>query len=256
MRRTLFCELWPALDAGLFYCLAERERMFDMTSDKLHRIVNETIRKSPLDEERYYHLCWCKKKLRCLPALHTKDPHPVFFMAPGQIFAGGLSEHQWRLLERRLQSFCDDRRIRLSAPSSASAPKVPGSGLQITEFDFVRLRRLLTTDKPPGVELQGQWKQLEILLENSDVVAPQEIPDDVVTMNSRVWLKDSRSHKNMVVTLVFPGDAKSDAAIESLRAAIVTPIGLSVFGRRVGDELDGNIKVDKLLFQPEAAGSE
>lgn len=226
-----------------------------MTSEELHRIVNGAISNRPLDEERYYHLCWWEKKLRCLGALHTKDPHPTFFMAPGKVFTGGLSEHQWRLLERRLQSFCDDRRIRLSAPSSASAPKVPGSRLQITEFDFVRLRRLLATAKPPRMELQGQWKQLENLLENSDVVAPQEIPDDVVTMNSRVRLEDSRSHEDMVVTLVFPSNAKSDAAIESLRAAIVTPIGLSVFGRRVGDELDGNIRVDKLLFQPEAAGN-
>jgi len=225
-----------------------------MTSEELHRIVNEAISNRPLDEERYYHLCWWEKKLRCLGALHTKDPHPTFFMAPGKVFTGGLSEHQWRLLERRLQSFCDDRRIRLSAPSSASAPKVPGSRLQITEFDFVRLRRLLATAKPPRMELQGQWKQLENLLENSDVVAPQEIPDDVVTMNSRVRLEDSRSLEDMVVTLVFPSNAKSDAAIESLRAAIVTPIGLSIFGRRVGDELDGNIRVDKLLFQPEAAG--
>ena len=225
-----------------------------MTSEKLHRIVNEAIRKHPLVEGRYYHLCWWKKKLICIDALHTKDPHPYFFMAPGKVFAGGLSEHQWLLIERRLRSFCDDRRIRLSAPSSASAPKVPGSRLQITEFDFVRLRRLLATAKPPGVELQGQWKQLENLLDNSDVVDPQEIPDDVVTMNSRVRLEDSRSHEDMVVTLVFPSDAKSDAAIEPLRAAIVTPIGLSVFGRRVGDELDGNIRVDKLLFQPEAAG--
>ncbi|MBL7186582.1 MAG: GreA/GreB family elongation factor [Phycisphaerae bacterium] len=230
-----------------------------MTSEELQRIANEAIRKRPLDEGRYYHLCWWKKKLECLPTLHTKDPHPIFFMAPGKVFAGGLSEHQWRLLERRLQSFCDDRRIRLSASSSASAPrtspKVPGSRLQITEFDFVRLRCLLVTTKPPGVELQGQWKQLENLLENGDIVAPQEIPDDVVTMNSRVRLKDSRSHEDMVVTLVFPSDAKSDAAIEPLRAAIVTPIGLSIFGRRVGDELDGNIRVDKLLFQPEAAGN-
>jgi len=240
---------------AFFIVWTERERTFDMTSEKLHRIVNKTIRKSPLDEERYYHLCWSKEKLRCLPALHTKDPHPVFFMAPGKIFAGGLSEHQWRLLERRLQSFCDERRIRLSAPSSASVPKVPGSRLQITEFDFVRLRRLLATNNAPGVELQGQWKQLENLLENSDVVAPQEIQDDVVTMNSRVRLKDSRSHEDMVVTLVFPSDAEYDTAIEPLRAAIVTPIGLSVFGRRVGDKLDGNIRVDKLLFQPEAAGN-
>jgi len=240
---------------AFFIVWTERERMFDMTSEKLHRIVNEAIRKHPLDEGRYYHLCWWKKKLRCLPVLHTEDLHTIFFMAPGKIFAGSLSEHQWRLIEGRIRSFCNDRRIRLYAPSYASAPKVPGSRLQITEFDFVRLRRLLATVKPPGVELQGQWKQLKNLLENSDVVAPQEISDDVVTMNSRVRLKDSRSHEDMVVTIVFPSDAKSATSIEPLLVAIVTPIGLSVFGRRVGDELDGNIRVDKLLFQPEAAGN-
>ena len=114
---------------------------------------------------------------------------------------------------------------------------------------------MLATVRHDGALPNDCLKQLQEMLEQADVVAPQEIPGDVVTMNSKVRLKDSRSREDMVVTVVFPGDAKSDEAVEQLRASILTPMGLSVFGRRVGDELDGKIRVDELLFQPEAAGN-
>jgi len=230
-----------------------------MSSEQLHQIVQKAIRKRPQDEGRYCHLCWWQEKLQCLPTLHTKDPHPIFFMAPGEAFAAGLSEHQWRLIERRLGDFCKDRKIELSGASPKRARRgrkaVPRSPAQVTEFDLFRLRVLLATAKQPGTLLDGQMKLLQEVLEQADIVAPQEIPGDVVTMNSRVRLKDSRSREDMVVTLVFPRDATSDTALEPLQASILTPIGLSVFGRHVGDELDGKIRVDELLFQPEAAGN-
>ena len=230
-----------------------------MSSKPLHQIVQKAIRKRPQDEGRYCHLCWWQEKLQCLPTLHTKDPHPIFFMAPGEAFAAGLSEHQWRLIERRFGDFCKDRKIELSA----SSPKRVRRGrkatsrrrTQVTEFDLFRLRALLATARQGGTLPDDRMRQLQEMLEQADVVAPQEIPSDVVTMNSRVRLKDSRSREDMVLTVVFPGDAKSDDAVEPLRASILTPIGLSVFGRRVGDELDGKIRVDELLFQPEAAGN-
>lgn len=230
-----------------------------MNSEQLHQIVQKAIRKQLRDEGRYYHLCWWKEKLRCLPTMHTKDAHPVFFMAPGETFAAGLSEHQWRLIERRLADFCESRQIELSAASAApvrtAGAGAPRGRTQVTEFDLFRLRAVLATAGRRKALLAGPLKQLQKVLEQADIVAPQEIPRDVVTMNSRVRLKDSHSQQDMVVTVVFPGDAQPDTTAEFLRASILTPIGLSVFGRRVGDELDGKIRVDELLFQPEAAGN-
>ena len=230
-----------------------------MGSEELHQIVNKAIHACRQDEGRYYHLCWWKEKLRCLPTLHTKDPHPILFMAPGEIFAAGLSEYQWRLIDCRLQDFCKKRKIELSAVSSAGARRagaeVPRRRQQVTEFDLFRLRVLLATAKQPETLLDSQMKQLQEVLEQAEIVAPQDVSSDVVTMNSKVRLRDSRSQEDMVVTLVFPVDVKSDTAAEPLRASILTPIGLSVFGRRVGDEIEGKIRVDELLFQPEAAGN-
>jgi len=231
-----------------------------MSSEQLHQIIEKAICKQPQDDDgRYYHLCWWQEKLQCLPTQHTKDPHPIFFMAPGEAFTAGLSEHQWRLLERRFGDFCKDRKIDLSAVSPKRARKgrkvVPRKRTQVTEFDLYRLRALLATARQGGALPDDSMTRLQEILEQADVVAPREIPGDVVTMNSQVRLQDSRSREDMVVTVVFPGDAKSDEAVEQLRASILTPMGLSVFGRRVGDELDGKIRVHELLFQPEAAGN-
>lgn len=230
-----------------------------MGSEELHQIVNKAIHACRRDKGRYYHLCWWKERLRCLPTLHTKDPHPIFFMAPGEIFAVGLSEHQWRLIDCRLQDFCKERKIELTAVSSAGARRagteVAHGRLQVTEFDFFRLRVLLATARQPETLLDGQMKQLQEVLEQAEIVAPQDVSSDVVTMNSKVRLRDSRSQEDMVVTLVFPRDVESDTAAGPLRASILTPIGLSVFGHRVGDEIEGKIRVDELLFQPEAAGN-
>jgi regulator of nucleoside diphosphate kinase len=34
----------------------------------------------------------------------------------------------------------------------------------------------------------------------------------------------------------------------------LSPLGLSILGRRTGDIVDGRVRIDELLYQPEAAG--
>lgn len=89
------------------------------------------------------------------------------------------------------------------------------------------------------------------------MVEPQQIPADVVTMNSRVALKDLATGEEMVYELVFP----SDARLEENRISILAPVGTALLGYRAGDTITWKvpggtrkIKITKILYQPEAAG--
>lgn len=129
--------------------------------------------------------------------------------------------------------------------------------IYITEFDQTRLEELLdqvnTEDSRDGKHL----RELEDELLRAEVVEPQDIPADVITMNSRVCLKDLDSGEELHYTLVFPGDAR----LEDNRISILAPVGTALLGYRVGDTITWKVpggtrrlKVKKILYQPEAAG--
>jgi regulator of nucleoside diphosphate kinase len=89
------------------------------------------------------------------------------------------------------------------------------------------------------------------------VVAPQDIPGDVVTMNSAVLVKDLDTGAEMALTLVFP----SEAGLEMGKISIVAPVGTALLGYRVGDTIEWKVpgrvrrlRVEKVIYQPEAAG--
>jgi regulator of nucleoside diphosphate kinase len=127
----------------------------------------------------------------------------------------------------------------------------------ITELDMERLKkRLLESDAVPERD-KGNLAELEQELMNAEVVASQEIPHDVITMNSSVRLKDLDTKKQLTYTLVFPGDA--DAGQNKI--SVLAPIGTAMIGYRVGDIITWavpagrrRLKVEKVIYQPEAAG--
>ena len=126
--------------------------------------------------------------------------------------------------------------------------------MQVTEFDSERLSTLITAAKVPGCSIENELVQLQKLLDDAEIVPPQNIPCDTVTMNSKVRLKDYRSNEDMVLSVVFPIDTDNDRTFEDLKVSILAPMGLSVFGHRAGDAVSAKIKVEELLYQPEAAG--
>lgn len=114
----------------------------------------------------------------------------------------------------------------------------------ITKYDKVRLKRLISTD------LINEIKRAK-------VVDSKEIPDDVITMNSRFKLKDLDSGEESVYTLVFP----EDADIYQNKISIYAPMGIALIGYRVGDVIEWpvpggilRIQVLEILYQPEASG--
>jgi regulator of nucleoside diphosphate kinase len=103
---------------------------------------------------------------------------------------------------------------------------------------------------------RGEMTGLEAELARAKIVGADEIPADVITMNSRAELLDLETGERMEFTLVFPMDAN----IEAGKISVLAPLGTAMLGYRVGDEFEWTVpyglrrlKVMAVRFQPEAA---
>jgi regulator of nucleoside diphosphate kinase len=92
-------------------------------------------------------------------------------------------------------------------------------------------------------------------LQRAEIVAPDKVPPDVITMNSRAQLLDLDTNERMEFTLVFPAEAD----IEEGKISILAPLGTAMLGYRVGDEFEWavpygyrRLRVMGIKFQPEA----
>jgi regulator of nucleoside diphosphate kinase len=103
-----------------------------------------------------------------------------------------------------------------------------------------------------------RFEQLEGELVRAVVVRRDEIPKDVVTMNSRVVFENETTGERREVKLVYPREANIDAG----RISILVPVGTALLGLRVGQSIDWELpsgkkhryRVVSVPYQPEAAG--
>ncbi|HNS53419.1 MAG TPA: nucleoside diphosphate kinase regulator [Syntrophales bacterium] len=127
----------------------------------------------------------------------------------------------------------------------------------ITTFDLERLDSLIDGVRAAGPQKKDYLVQLEKELERARMVDPEKIPDDVITMNSIVRIRDLDSGEEITYTLVFPADAR----IEENRISVLSAVGTALIGYRVGDVIEWQVpsglkrlKVEEILYQPEASG--
>jgi len=129
--------------------------------------------------------------------------------------------------------------------------------IYITESDMERLQDFLVAPTTAGGRDKDHLKELAEELNRAEVVPSKNIPGDVITMNSRVRLRDLDSGEELIYTLVFP--EKADP--QQNKISILAPIGTALIGFRVGDMISWKVprgvrrlKVEKVLYQPEASG--
>lgn len=132
------------------------------------------------------------------------------------------------------------------------------SKIILSQFDRRRLEGLLRVFRQrPEVDPYHLYA-LERELARAEVVSTDAMPAGVVTMNSRVALRDPESGAWLEVCLAFPG---SGAGRRELSVPVLSPLGVALLGRRVGDVLEWNTAegprrfcIERLLYQPEAEG--
>jgi regulator of nucleoside diphosphate kinase len=122
--------------------------------------------------------------------------------------------------------------------------------IMVTEKDFLRIKNILETQNSEELE------NLELELERAKVISEDEVPPDLITMNTRLtFLLDQ---KEMTVTVVYPSEANSQEG----KISVLASLGSALIGLRTGQEInwkfpDGkttHIKILKILEQPEPAG--
>lgn len=126
----------------------------------------------------------------------------------------------------------------------------------MTRLDLVRIRRLLKASVtwPHLMDHSSLYLELNRAL----IVDPARIPDNVVTMNSRVLFSDEDTGIHQEITLVYPENA--DASLG--RVSILSPIGSALIGLSSGQSIEWpddpspsrRIRILSVLHQPEAAG--
>ncbi|GGG01526.1 nucleoside diphosphate kinase regulator [Pontibacter amylolyticus] len=129
--------------------------------------------------------------------------------------------------------------------------------IYLTEQDYKRLIELVQQQRQ-GPGMQANIAKLGEELKRAKRVASDEIPAEVVTMNSSVLLRDMKSGNEMEITLVYP----KDADVNARKISILAPVGTAIIGCKAGDEVEWpvpsgtiNYKIEKVTFQPEASGN-
>ncbi|HNR29667.1 MAG TPA: nucleoside diphosphate kinase regulator [Candidatus Hydrogenedentes bacterium] len=128
----------------------------------------------------------------------------------------------------------------------------------ITATDRDRLRRCINDLLSRGeVKETRHIDELEDELGRATIVADsKEVPPDVITMRSKVRLRDLDSGEEVVYTLVYPAESNAEKNLIS----VLAPIGVAMLGYRVGDAIEWavprgkrRLRVEEILYQPEAA---
>jgi regulator of nucleoside diphosphate kinase len=125
----------------------------------------------------------------------------------------------------------------------------------VSSTDFNRLESLL--DSPALRRLPAATALMEEL-NRAEVLPPERIPGDVVTMNSTVACIDEASGERHCLTLVYPNDAD----VDKRRVSVLAPVGSALLGLSVGQRIDWEapggrrlrLRVTRIEYQPEANG--
>jgi len=79
-----------------------------------------------------------------------------------------------------------------------------GKSIHLTKFDLERLRQLLQDAQLTDYRKSEYLEMLRMELNRAVVVSPQDISNDVITMNTIVCLEDLDTKEEEIYTLVFP----------------------------------------------------
>jgi regulator of nucleoside diphosphate kinase len=100
-------------------------------------------------------------------------------------------------------------------------------------------------------------KRLYRQMQGAEMLPQEQMSKNVITMNSRVLLKEMSNGREAEITITYPEHADS----KEKKVSVFTPIGIALLGRKVGDVVSWNVptgigqfEIVKITYQPEAVG--
>lgn len=99
---------------------------------------------------------------------------------------------------------------------------------------------------------------LKDLLDAAELLPSHRLPADVVSMNSEIEVLGPQPGQQQRLTLCYPAEARPEQG----RISVLSPVGLSLLGRTVGERVrwqaghgvSGHLLIQALPYQPEANG--
>ncbi|PRC91114.1 nucleoside diphosphate kinase regulator [Solimicrobium silvestre] len=124
----------------------------------------------------------------------------------------------------------------------------------VSSFDLERIEQLLESNTHrnlPGIDA------LLVELNRADIVSPEEIPDNVITMNSKARFIDDATAIEYDLTLVYPHQANLPDTV-----SIFAPVGSALLGMSVKQTIAWQVpsgrtmklRILSIIYQPEAQG--
>jgi regulator of nucleoside diphosphate kinase len=123
----------------------------------------------------------------------------------------------------------------------------------LTQLDVLRLERHVR-----ALDTEIERDRIDDLLATAHIVPGEEVPGDIVTMNSHVVYRDLETQMAHEVTLVYPELADNTQH----RLSVTSAVGIALLGTRLGEEVTAvlpngqkrHLQILAVPFQPEAAG--
>jgi regulator of nucleoside diphosphate kinase len=129
--------------------------------------------------------------------------------------------------------------------------------LIVNKLDFARIKKCIGDARYFNSINKVEAERLIKELESAKVVEPEAIPSNVVTMNSIVRMSFLNTQQQVQFQIVYPDQAN----MKENKISIFSPIATALIGYQVGDEIEWivpagltKIRIDKIIYQPEAAG--
>src|SRR5262245_37667149 len=178
---------------------------------------------------------------------------------PGHAPGGGLSTPLvFPLRSGASMSILDSRNSSFTPGAEPSGPPslVREDPILITIGDMERLRAVV--ERHAGGVQDAAAEILEAELDRARVVLWDDLPQDVVTMHSRVLSEDVDTGERRELVLVYP----EEADVQRSRISVLAPVGTALLGLSAGQSISWpvpggrmrTIRVVSVVYQPEADG--
>jgi regulator of nucleoside diphosphate kinase len=131
------------------------------------------------------------------------------------------------------------------------------SKIILNRLDYARIKKCIRDAQLSNSISNHEAESLLRELESAEILEPEDIPSNVVTMNSIVRMSFINSKKNVKFQIVYPNKAN----FKDNKISIFSPIATALIGYKVDDEIEWiipagitRIRIDEIIYQPEAAG--
>ena len=116
--------------------------------------------------------------------------------------------------------------------------------LVLTKIDYEIIMSCLKKGVNRNTFNRKDGEELETEIKKARLVAKEELPADVVRLNSTVTIKDEINQKIMQVMVVTPDKAN----IKQMKISIMSPMGIALIGFRKGHKIKRQVPAGKKTF--------